>query len=115
MSNESDIVRLQFIYDLIDDLEEILAKYRDINEAFEDVAGYHALTMCLLQIGEKMAKIQSPEYKKRLPVKKIYHFRNILAHEYENIDIQLAKSLIQNSMPGLKKEIEEILSKGKKQ
>jgi uncharacterized protein with HEPN domain len=99
MSNDSDKVRLYFILEIIDDMEEITNKYSDMDEAFNDVAGYHALSMCLLQIGEKIEKLRDAEYRKALPVKKVYHFRNILTHEYENIDVQLAKSLIHKDIP----------------
>ncbi|NPV02466.1 MAG: DUF86 domain-containing protein [Brevinematales bacterium] len=109
MSNDSDVVKLHFILEIIEDIEEIIKKYFTIEKAFNDVTGYHALTMCLLQIGEKIEKIHGTEYRKALPVKKVYHFRNILAHEYENIDIQLAKSLIENDIPEMKKIISNLL------
>ncbi|QWR76073.1 HepT-like ribonuclease domain-containing protein [Candidatus Magnetomonas plexicatena] len=44
--------------------------------------------------------------------KKVYLFRNVLAHEYFGIDNQLLWDIIQNRLPELSMEIQSILEKG---
>ncbi|WP_420265945.1 DUF86 domain-containing protein [Candidatus Magnetominusculus dajiuhuensis] len=80
-------------------------------EFIVDDKTYDAVIRNLEIIGEAAKNIPQ-EVKDKYPAvdwKKVYLFRNVLAHEYFGIDNQLLWDIIQNRLPELKKEIQSIL------
>ena len=82
-------------------------------EFLRDEKAYDAVVRNFEIIGEAARNIPQ-EVKDRHPSvkwKKVYLFRNVLAHEYFGIDSQLLWDIIQNRLPELKKDIQAILKK----
>jgi uncharacterized protein with HEPN domain len=111
MSLKSDMGRLENIWNYISDIEKIIQKHGNIDLTLEDLEGQYALMMCLVQIGEYLNKIESPDLRQELPVKYAVSFRNILVHEYENIDMVIVKNIIEVNLPDLKSKIKQIINK----
>ena len=64
MSNVSDISRLEFILEMIEDIEFIIKENNSLTEALNSRIGKHALLMCLMQIGETLHKIKDEGIRK---------------------------------------------------
>lgn len=80
------------------------------------VMAFNACVMRLQVIGEHVGKLLKEESKpldsyKEIPWQAIYSMRNIISHEYGNIDETIVVSVINDDLPKLKKVIEELLSK----
>ena len=111
MSDTSDKARLEAIIEYIDDIDRIVARHETIESALLDFEGEYALIMCIQQIGELVNKIESEKYTSFLPVKNIKGFHNIIAHQYDGINKQVAEMTIKKSIPELRNIIIELLEK----
>jgi uncharacterized protein with HEPN domain len=63
MSKYSDFAKLEFILEMIDDIDYIVKSNKNITNALNDRIGKHAILMCLMQIGESMNKIKDNNLK----------------------------------------------------
>ena len=108
MSNVSDISRLEFILEMIEDIEYTIEENTSLPKALENRIGKHALLMCLMQIGESLNKIQDETLKKELPIKGAYDVRNFIAHDYQGVDLDLLENILRHLIPELKMTIKEL-------
>ena len=108
MSKTSDIPRLEFVLEMIEDIEFNIDKCGSISSALNDRIHKAALLMSLLQIGETLNKIESEDFRTRLPIKGAYDVRNFIAHDYEGVNLALIESILRNGIPELKTTIENI-------
>ena len=102
MSLRGDTARLEYVIKLIDDIHVIIERHGDTASALKDTEGYHALMMCLTQIGETLNSIKDEEMRKALPVSLAYGFRNVIAHNYLGVNSQVVITTIDDDLPGLK-------------
>ncbi len=102
MSKISDISRLEFIVEMIEDIEFIIKENNTLAEALNSRIGKHALLMCLMQIGETLYKIEDEVIREKLPVKGSYDVRNFIAHDYEGVDLGLIDNILRYLIPELK-------------
>jgi uncharacterized protein with HEPN domain len=79
-----------------------------------DIEGYHALMMCLMQIGESLSKIKEEKFKDILPVNFAYRMRNIIAHDYLGVNLNIINETLKNDIPQLKKIILELIESNEK-
>ena len=73
----------------------------------------NACCMCILQIGE-LCKTLSSDVRKEHPEvswKGWCGIRDVFAHQYTNLDFDMAWDAVQIDLPVLRKAVEEILSK----
>jgi len=109
MSLKGDNARLEYVVKLIDDIDFIIERHGDTATALKDTEGYHALMMCLMQIGETLNSIKDEEIRNSLPVSLAYGFRNVIAHNYLGINPQVVITTINDDLPGLKSSISDLL------
>ena len=109
MSEKADRARLDFILKMILDIEKILVRHDDISAALEDFEGQHAILMCLMQIGEKLNKINLEKFRILLPVQEAYALRNIITHNYDAINLSIIEEIVSSDLPKIKAIIEGIL------
>ncbi|MFH1612610.1 MAG: HepT-like ribonuclease domain-containing protein [bacterium] len=109
MSKKSDMARLESILDYIDDIEKITIKHGSVQGVLSDMEGQYAILMCLQQIGEILNKIKSEEYRSILPIKGAIGFRNVIVHDYNGINLSVAKLTIEQQIPELRKTIQKIM------
>ena len=100
-------------------IKKILGEIADINQFidkmteedfYNDVKTQKAVIMSLINIGE-LSKSFSDDFiasKKGIPWKKVQAMRNVAAHKYESIDLQIVWDTIRINIMELKKG--EILS-----
>ena len=109
MSKIGDLAKLESILEYINDINKIVERHKTIENALLDFESKYALMMCIQQIGELVNKITSDEFKSKIPIKNIVGFRNIIAHNYDGINLIIAEKTISDSIPKLKHTIERIL------
>jgi len=109
MSKISDASRLEFIVEMIEDIEFTIEENGSVKNALDNRIGKHALLMCLMQIGETLHKIKDEDIRKKLPVKGSYDVRNFIAHDYEGVDLGLIDNILRYLIPELKMTIEKLV------
>lgn len=109
MSNQSDRARIDFIVNMIENITVISERHGGVSNALEDLEGQNALFMCLLQIGEKLAKIETPEFREHLPVKEAASIRNFIVHDYDGVNLEIIKEVIEIDLPKLYESLKKIL------
>ena len=101
---------------LIEEWSQGMTELKDFMVSPGRVMAFNACVMRLQVIGEHVGKLLKEESKpldsyKEIPLQAIYSMRNIISHEYGNIDETIVVSVINDDLPKLKKVIEELLSK----
>ena len=102
--------------ELIQEWSKGMTELRDFMISPNRVMAFNACVMRLQVIGEHVGKLlkENGEVLKGyddIPWNAIYGMRNIISHEYANIDEEIVVSVIQKDLPKLKIVIEELLHK----
>lgn len=97
--------KLDFIVEKIEDIESFKARYKSIEDLLNDVMGYDATLMSLLQIGETLNKLREEPFANLLPIKGTYDVRNFIAHDYEGVNKMIIEDIIRTQLPKLKQII----------
>lgn len=103
--NERDFEILNSILKYCCQINEANRQFNSKRESFEENSVYrNAVAMCVLQIGE-LAKRLSEEYKMHtideIPWHQVQGLRNVVAHEYGNIDTESLWETICDDIPHL--------------
>lgn len=101
----SSFEKLDFIVEKIEDIESFKARYKSIEDLLNDVMGYDATLMSLLQIGETLNKLRDESFAEKLPIKGTYDVRNFIAHDYEGVNKMIIEDIIRTQLPKLKQII----------
>jgi len=111
MSKKTDITRLYFIVEKIDDLLSYKEDYKTIEALLNSKIGFDATNMCIMQIGETLNKLSNEFQVKysELPIKESYLTRNYIAHDYEGVNKQIIEMIIREQLPLLKSQIQKII------
>lgn len=91
-------------------MEEIIANHGGVESTLESTEGKYAVSMCLMQIGENLGRIQSLSFIEALPVKDAKGLRNFLSHHYDGTDWDLIRLTLSKSIPELKSIIISLLT-----
>jgi len=110
MSKKSDAARLRFVLAKIDDLQGYQARFPSVEALFQDAMACDAVLMCLLQIGETIQKVEDETWAAQLPVQGAYVVRNIIAHDYEGVDLAIIVKIVSEDIPPLRKVVAKLLS-----
>lgn len=102
--------------ELIESWSEGLNTLEDFMSSYIGVMAFNACVMRLQVIGEHIGKLltypeQPLEDYPQIPWHAIYGLRNIISHEYANIDEEIIVSVINNDLLPLKSVVEELLKK----
>ena len=111
--------RLEDILDSINLIQEWSDGRTSVNDFMLSPTGVMAFNACVMRfqvIGEHIGKLLKNEEKPldaypNIPWNAIYGMRNIISHEYANIDEDIIVSVINDDLPSLKEVIEELLRK----
>lgn len=113
--NSKDQMLLQKIILYCDQIVETVGRFGNSQARFADDFVYqNACAMCILQIGEMVGKLsetltqQHPE----VPWRGIKATRNIFAHSYGDLDVEITWNTIQESVPELRVACVRILENG---
>ena len=100
--------------DLIQEWSKGMTELRDFMISPNRVMAFNACVMRLQVIGEHVGKLMKEESRPldkytEIPWHAIYGLRNIISHEYANIDEAVIISAINEDLPKLKTVIEELI------
>ena len=100
--------------ELIQEWSNGMTQLHDFMVSPSRVMAFNACVMRLQVIGEHVGKLMKEDSKPldkytEIPWHAIYGMRNIISHEYANIDEAIVISVINDDLPKLKKVIEELL------
>ena len=101
----SSFEKLSFILEKIEDIESFKVRYKSTEDLLNDVMGYDATLMSLLQIGETLNRLRDEPFAQKLPIKGTYDVRNFIAHDYEGVNKMIIEDIIRNELPKLKQII----------
>ena len=111
--------RLEDILDSFNLIQEWSDGRTNVNDFMSSPTGVMAFNACVMRfqvIGEHIGKLLKNEEKPldaypNIPWNAIYGMRNIISHEYANIDEDIFVSVINDDLPPLIEVIEELLRK----
>lgn len=109
--------RLEDILESINLIQEWTANRRTVDDFMTSSTGVMAFNACVMRfqvIGEHVGKILKSEQSllsvyPQIPWHAIYGLRNVISHEYANIDEEIIVSVINNDLPQLKAAVEDML------
>ena len=111
--------RLEDILESIELIQEWSNGRTTVNDFMTSSTGVMAFNACVMRfqvIGEHVGKLLKDDSKpldayQDIPWQAIYGLRNIISHEYANIDEDIIVSVINDDLALLKSAIEELLTK----
>ena len=111
--------RLEDILESIDLIQEWSKGRTKVDDFVMSSMGVMAFNACVMRfqvIGEQVGKLlDNSEHPldgyEHIPWHAIYGLRNIISHEYANIDEEIIVSVINNDLSPLKSVVEELLKK----
>ena len=103
---------------LIEEWSQGMTELHDFMISPSRVMAFNACVMRLQVIGEHVGRLLKEQANPldcypEIPWQAIYGMRNIISHEYGNIDEAIIVSVINDDLPKLKAVIKELLSKYK--
>jgi len=109
--SEKDIGNLNAIIDCCLKIEKFTKHLNNADEFFQDEKSFDAVLINFVIIGESAHRL-SEELKERhnnIPWLKIKGFRNIVVHDYFGVDAEEVWQIIEDKIPNLELQIQEIL------
>lgn len=111
--------RLVSILESINLIQEWSEGFSTVDEFMTSHTGVMAFNACIMRlqvIGENVGKLLKDEGQPlvsypEIPWRPIYSLRNIISHEYANIDEEIIVSVINNDIVPLKSAIEDLLNR----
>ena len=107
-----DVEILKKIVRYCDDIELLKKKYNCSYDKYEnDISFQYSCNMCIIQIGELVSRLSDEfvqEYS-TIPWHAIKGMRNLHAHDYENVDLEIVWNTLIEDSPYLKEQILDII------
>ncbi|RXJ80516.1 DUF86 domain-containing protein [Arcobacter sp. F2176] len=113
MSENSFLAKIDFILEMIENIELIVNRHKGIVETLEDIEGQMAVLMAISQIGETLKKLDDTlieEYDLKEDKEGAYYTRNYIVHDYEGVDLGFIENILREYLPNLKNKILKIKS-----
>jgi len=113
MSKQSLLAKLDFIIEMIENIEQIIQRHNGIVDTLEDFEGQMAVLMGISQIGETLKKIDDKiviQYDLVKDKEGSYYTRNYIVHDYEGVDLGFIENILRSYLPNLKEKILHIKS-----
>jgi len=107
MKND-DVAILNKIIGYCNDISALMDKYNSSYEVYEnDISFQYSSNMCIIQIGELVGRLSDGfiENHNQIPWHAIKGMRNLHAHDYENVDLEIVWNTLTEDIPHLKKQI----------
>jgi len=111
MSKVSVVAKVDFILEMVSNIEKIIKRHNGIVNALDDYEGKMAIMMGLLQIGESLNKIDKEyleKYNLLNDTKGAYNVRNFIAHDYDGVNMVVVEDIIRVYLPKLKDKVVEM-------
>lgn len=96
------------------DVEFLMEKYQSDFQVYKtDISFQYACNMCIIQIGELVNRF-SEEFLEEfdyIPWHAIISMRNLHAHDYGRVELDIVWNTLKEDIPGLREQLEEIVRK----
>jgi uncharacterized protein with HEPN domain len=108
---DKDYYILLSIYETIEKIIRYTTDYKSAEELYKNDRDFDATMMNFIVIGEAVGKLSDDVKKKygRIDWQKIYSLRNIIAHHYFGINVDIVWQIITTDLPKLKTEINRMV------
>ena len=115
---EEIIDKLEQILESIKIIKERCKDYHTLDDFFQSPWGMTVMEACIMRlqvIGETIKAVDDKTQKNflkdypQIPWAKVIGLRNIISHEYANIDYEIIWVVIQKHLPPLKETVEQII------
>lgn len=94
-----------------EDIEKLMDNFgKDFEKYQSDIAFQYSCNMCIIQIGELVGRLSEEvqqEYSD-IPWHAIKGMRNLHAHDYENVDLEIVWNTLIEEVPELKNSLIEL-------
>ena len=107
--SKEETVKLRNALMHIGEIEKSLARHGSIADTLNDFEGKNSVLMSILQIGENLKKISAKQIAKEI-IDGAYYTRNVIAHDYEGVNLAIIERIVRDDLPGLKQTILELLN-----
>lgn len=97
MSNKSFQAKLDFILEMIANIEAIIERHNGIVNSIKDFEGQMAILMGISQIGETLKKFDDSvvkTYDLESDRDGAYYTRNYIVHDYEGVDLGFIEKIL---------------------
>ena len=111
-SSKYDIENLQYIIKYCEDIDYLIQLHGTDETDFQEISLQYGCVFALSQIGEYAKRISS-ELKDSYPQiewKSIAGLRDVIVHNYEDINVRRVRSTVLNRIPQLESECKSILA-----
>jgi len=108
MSKQSVSAKIDFMIEMIEDIEQIIQRHNGIVDTLEDFEGQMAVLMGISQIGETLKKLDDfivQKYDLVEDKEGSYYTRNYIVHDYEGVDLGFIENILRTYLPKLKNKI----------
>ena len=96
----------------IDKIIRYTQGHHSADELYNNDRDFDATLMNFIVIGEEVGKLtdELKEKNRHIDWQKIYTFRNIIAHHYFGINVDIVWQIICNDLPKLRDDLDKLLS-----
>lgn len=111
MKNE-DILIIKKMIKYCNDINSLMERFNSDYEKYKtDISFQYACNMCIIQIGELANRLsdETKESSKNIPWRAIKGMRNLHAHDYENVDLEIVWNTLLKDIPALRQSLERLL------
>ena len=111
MKNE-DAVIIKKMIKYCNDIQTLMVRFdKDFEQYKKDISFQYACNMCIIQMGELANRLSDEvkETNKDIPWRAIRGMRNLHAHDYENVDLEIVWNTLVEDIPLLRKKMELLL------
>ena len=111
MKNE-DVVIIKKMIKYCNDINTLMVRFdKDFEQYKKDISFQYACNMCIIQIGELVNRLSDEikETNKDIPWRAIRGMRNLHAHDYENVDLEIVQNKLVEDILTLKETLEKLL------
>lgn len=112
MRNDNDRVVLERMIKYCEDVEILLERFdRSFDSYTSDISFQYSCNMCIIQIGELVGRLSEEfiDANNNIPWYAIKAMRNLHAHDYENVDLEIVWNTLTVEIPNLKSQLEQFL------
>lgn len=111
MKNE-DILIIKKMIKYCSDVNSLMERFNTDFEKYKtDISFQYACNMCIIQIGELANRLsdEAKDSSKNIPWRAIRGMRNLHAHDYENVDLEIVWNTLLKDIPALGQSLERLL------
>lgn len=105
---------IQKMIDYCQDISAFMERFdNNYNKYCKDKDFQYSCNMCIIQIGELVNRLSDEFIEKynNIPWHAIKAMRNLHAHDYESVDLNIVWNTLNEDIPALKLDLIEILNK----